>query len=236
MWRFEDFGSDKLVLSCRRWGKWPPNVTTSWDLGSIGVTFIQGRENWMIRLKFLRLCRALTAKLVPCSSSGASLADVCDCDMTCSFRVSLLMLATGPETWPIRVGYWSYVHKTTTVQHFEQMKFPFLNCPASVCGRMFLPCWKEAWPPCQLACLWIFVFDPASLYLSALETHLSFLSLLGVCVLGTRYCHFISGVLSFWDLAAGKTFGICKWPLFLVWSQNCLVLCLSQYSTALASV
>lgn len=50
--------------------------------------------------------------------------------------------------------------------------------------------------------------------------------------LGTWCCHVIFGVRCFWfwDLAAGKTFGICKWPLFLVWSQSYLVLCLSQYS------
>lgn len=106
------------------------------------------------------------------------------------------------------------------------MKFPFLlTVQHQYVGE------GSCWPSCHLACLWVVVSDLASLSLS-FSPLLSSLSLQGVCVLGTWCCHIIFGVCCFWfwDLAAGKTFGICKWPLFLVWSQSYLVLCLSQYS------
>lgn len=111
----------------RRVGKVDGKFYSLMRPGQCRFDFHSRKGKMDVKAKFLLLCRSLTAKPVPCSS-----------------RVSLLMLATGPETWPRRASCWSCVHKTTTLQRFEQVKFPFLNCPASLCGRRFLSCWKKA--------------------------------------------------------------------------------------------
>ena len=194
------------------------NFTPSWDLGSVDLTFIQGRGKWMLKLSSC-FCVDLWLQ--------SQFLVVLECPCWC-WQQGLRPGLEGPVVGVVYIrqlhysvlSKWSFLF--LTVQHH------YVGEGSCLAGR------KLDHFVTLLAYGYLSLTQPHSI--STLAPLLSSLSLLGVCVLGPWYCHFISGVLCFWDLAAGKTFGICKWPLFVVWSQSCLVLCLSQYSTVLASV